>query len=1113
MIKNLFLSKSIMKIFAFTLFVLYMNVNSQSIPPNTRLMQLSTVKGGSLSIVESTENFIYHVGTSNLGEIGIDGLSSTSIGLEDLYILKSNVASGSNLWLKTFNAGNKGIIIPKQIYTDVSQNLYIFAQFSGSINVGNTTLTSGINANAFLLKLDSSGNALWINSFVTTNISSHPCIKFASDTNDLFMIYNQNHLVRINNLMGNIIYDNVYSSATDFRGIALKNDNIYVAGFSTSETFGTETVTNGFIIKGDKTANFNASMQITGGAIAGADVSDIAFATDGNLLLTGFNSSSISLQTESGTSTYTYNPNASFANNRIYHYTAKTDPNLSTVSFFRTSTPISSDAAYRIEFRNFSAKLIPYGTAGNFKTLVSLGFYNGRNSLTDFIAPNSSSIAVANTGTGVYHFLSSSNNIGVFDGFFQPQLGGLNTPILTSNGNYYSQTVRNSRLFTSTVYNSSTGATIWTKQKSSSVGGRLSTSYQHHLNSAKSDMFFTTLVEGKSNFFNRQVNNTPGVYSRYVTRLGVDGLTKWVGRFHPDAGIKELNPSNDHACVDSNDNFIFLANTSGATSTFIDASGNFTDFNQNAALSAKALIKLDKNGNLLWSKQIVPVQSAKINAAVITDGIGNVYVVGTTTNNFNIDGTTVTTMDGNNIFLLKFSATGVLQYAKSYQKVGAYSLLPVFDAQNNMYLFTEPINTQDSNYVFDGITVPSNPDRLDHLMLKFNNSGDVVFGKNFYANLPQSSSGYSWPNDVIFDGADFIIMGNYYDFSSSNSSSNYNGLDLTPITKVYSTEKYIPFFAKVKTDGNVVWQKPINANAVMESYTNIDIDENKNIYMYWYIKDKMSLNGTEYSFDTNAGSKILTKLDTDGILKYNKVVDVNPMSYPMIDVFGDDKVNVSSFTSSNNILNYPVNYNRASNLYIATFGNLDIKYLTPTKDYLLLNNIEMDNNPDNANTFTFDLINNVNWSANSDQNWLNLSFESLTGKYEYKNLISGSGDTKIIMSALTNNTGVDRTANVMISGDSGVSPKTIAITQSAVLASGETQTFITTLYPNPTSDILNIETQQKISKIEIFDVSGKLLKMENGKDKKVSVSQLAKGMYIIKLYTEKGVINSKFIKN
>lgn len=69
------------------------------------------------------------------------------------------------------------------------------------------------------------------------------------------------------------------------------------------------------------------------------------------------------------------------------------------------------------------------------------------------------------------------------------------------------------------------------------------------------------------------------------------------------------------------------------------------------------------------------------------------------------------------------------------------------------------------------------------------------------------------------------------------------------------------------------------------------------------------------------------------------------------------------------------------------------------------------------------------------------------------------------------------------------------------------------IYPNPTSDILNIQTEQKISKIEILDTSGKLLKSNSGSGKTINVSNLSKGIYLIKIYADKNIINSKFIKN
>lgn len=1092
-------------------------LNAQVTPPNTRLVQLNTVKGSALSIVESTANFTYHVGTANSGEIGVDGLSATNIGVDDLFILKSNASTGSNMWLKTFNAGNGGIITPRYVSVDSSENLYVYGQFSGTITAGSTSATATGSSSSFLMKISSNGSAAWVNLLTGGHNVVYPKVKCVTDGTDTFIVYNQNYVARINDTNGNLVYNNQFNQ-TEVKSVALLNNSLYLAGATTDNGVmaGTETIPakTGFILKGDKSGSFTASLKAAANSDTNyfggwTDVSDIAISSDGAVVFSGFSKGSTSLISETSNYGYTYNPNPSQENNRIFNYVAKIDANLGAVAFFKTSSALSSDYIYGIQSRITHASVKPYGTTGNFRVIYTDNHFDGRNTINTFTNANGTTTTLTQSSTGgnVYKVLLSFNSSGAAPSALQPFTNGL----VSSVGNNYSLSIVTARLFSTTVHDGLSGAAIWSKEKTNSISGSLVHVFQQNLNLSKDQLFVTSVVEGKANFFGKQVDNGSGVSARHFARLRADGLPMWHAQFHPDSGTRELNVSSDFAAVDKDDNLLMLANTSGATSIFTDAAGNTASFNQNALISTKVIIKTNKDGHFMWSKQLIPAQAAIISAAITADGNGDVHVVGITNQSFTVDGNTVSGTVSGNIFILKFSASGNLLYSKSYPNVGAYSLLPVLDAQHTLYLLTEPVNHTGNNYVFDGVTIPANPDYMDHLMLKFNSSGNVTAGKNFYANQPAGSTGYSWPNDIVFDGENFILMGSYY--SISNTDTNFNGLDMAAVPKVYSPETHIPFLAKVKTDGSVMWQIPLHSNnSNTSAYTNISLDENKNIYMYGYVKDKMSVNGTEYLFDANTGNKILLKLDTDGSLKYSKVVDSGMNNYPMLSVFGNDKVNVSSFTSASTILNYPVNFNRASNFYIATFGNLDTKYLTPTKEYLELTNLEISNNPDNANTFSFDIINNVNWTANSDTSWLNLSYLSLTGKHDFKNSISGNGDAKLIMSAQTNTTGVNRTANVLVSGDSGVSPKTIAITQSAVLASGENKTFVTTLYPNPTSDILYIDTKQRISKIEIFDMSGRLLKTADGKDKKVSVAQLNKGTYLILIHTENGVVNSKFIK-
>ena len=67
------------------------------------------------------------------------------------------------------------------------------------------------------------------------------------------------------------------------------------------------------------------------------------------------------------------------------------------------------------------------------------------------------------------------------------------------------------------------------------------------------------------------------------------------------------------------------------------------------------------------------------------------------------------------------------------------------------------------------------------------------------------------------------------------------------------------------------------------------------------------------------------------------------------------------------------------------------------------------------------------------------------------------------------------------------------------------------IYPNPATDYLKVNSDSKISSIEIFDISGKKVKAELV-DGAVDVQNLAKGSYVIKITDASGATTQKFIK-
>ena len=71
------------------------------------------------------------------------------------------------------------------------------------------------------------------------------------------------------------------------------------------------------------------------------------------------------------------------------------------------------------------------------------------------------------------------------------------------------------------------------------------------------------------------------------------------------------------------------------------------------------------------------------------------------------------------------------------------------------------------------------------------------------------------------------------------------------------------------------------------------------------------------------------------------------------------------------------------------------------------------------------------------------------------------------------------------------------------------------IYPNPTSDILKIESPIAINRVEVMNLNGKFLYTKNVEQQKsIQINTLNKfpaGLCFLKIYTEKGILNRKVI--
>lgn len=82
------------------------------------------------------------------------------------------------------------------------------------------------------------------------------------------------------------------------------------------------------------------------------------------------------------------------------------------------------------------------------------------------------------------------------------------------------------------------------------------------------------------------------------------------------------------------------------------------------------------------------------------------------------------------------------------------------------------------------------------------------------------------------------------------------------------------------------------------------------------------------------------------------------------------------------------------------------------------------------------------------------------------------------------------------------------------LATSEVTKATAKIYPNPVSDVLNIENKNAIESIEIYDANGKLIRtvVQKGNNASVKLSDLVPGSYVAKIKTRKDNQTVKFIK-
>ncbi|HOS49029.1 MAG TPA: SBBP repeat-containing protein, partial [Bacteroidia bacterium] len=151
--------------------------------------------------------------------INIDGVVLNNSGDEDIFIAKFN-SGGTLLWAKKF--GGTMLDEPRQLEVDDNDNIYMAGSFASySLNFGIAMLVTNGDYDAFLLKLNPSGDPVWVKQ------------AGGNSRDQAYSVTYDHH--------GNIYCSGEYqSSSFDFGGGALTNQgtwDAYIVKFDTSGNY------------------------------------------------------------------------------------------------------------------------------------------------------------------------------------------------------------------------------------------------------------------------------------------------------------------------------------------------------------------------------------------------------------------------------------------------------------------------------------------------------------------------------------------------------------------------------------------------------------------------------------------------------------------------------------------------------------------------------------------------------------------------------------------------------------------------------------------------------------------------------------------------------------